>query len=80
VDERVVDGAVNKVADLVLASSVASSTVDERVIDRAVNAVADLVEGGGAILRRLQTGLVQHYILAVALGIFLIASLYLIFQ
>jgi hypothetical protein len=31
-------------------------------------------------LRRLHTGVVQHYILALALGIFVIAILYLTFQ
>jgi NADH:ubiquinone oxidoreductase subunit 5 (subunit L)/multisubunit Na+/H+ antiporter MnhA subunit len=79
VDERVVDGAVNGVAHLVLGASATSSTVDERVVDGAVNGVATLALGASATSRRLHTGVVQHYILALALGIFVIAILYLLF-
>ena len=54
--------------------------MDGKVIDGAVNKVVHLVLGASATLRRLHTGVVQHYILALALGIFVIAILYLIFQ
>ncbi|MGH7411222.1 MAG: proton-conducting transporter membrane subunit, partial [Candidatus Methylomirabilis sp.] len=79
-DGKVIDGAVNKVVHLVLAASASSSQVDERVVDGAVDKVAHLVQAASATLRRLHTGVVQHYILALALGIFVIAILYLIFQ
>jgi NADH-quinone oxidoreductase subunit L len=78
-DGKVIDGAVNGVAHLVLGASATSSTVDERVVDGAVNGVAHLVLGASATSRRLHTGVVQHYILALALGIFVIAILYLLF-
>jgi NADH:ubiquinone oxidoreductase subunit 5 (subunit L)/multisubunit Na+/H+ antiporter MnhA subunit len=79
-DGKVIDGAVNKVARLVLGASATSSQVDERAVDGAVNKVAHLVQAASATLRRLHTGVVQHYILALALGIFVIAILYLTFQ
>jgi NADH:ubiquinone oxidoreductase subunit 5 (subunit L)/multisubunit Na+/H+ antiporter MnhA subunit len=80
VDERVLDGAVNKVADLVLRSSVTSSRVDRTVVDGAVNKVADIIQGWSSSWRRVQTGMLQHYLLAMAWGILLIAGLYLIFR
>jgi NADH-quinone oxidoreductase subunit L len=73
VDDTVVDGAVNKVADLVLYTSAISSKVDDTVVDGAVNKVADLVLRASATWRRLQTGLVQNYLLAMAVGILVIA-------
>jgi NADH:ubiquinone oxidoreductase subunit 5 (subunit L)/multisubunit Na+/H+ antiporter MnhA subunit len=73
VDDTVVDGAVNKVADLVLRASAISSKVDDTVVDGAVNKVADLVLRASATWRRLQTGLVQNYLLAMAVGILVIA-------
>ena len=54
--------------------------LDGKVIDGAVNGVATLALGASATSRRLHTGVVQHYILALALGIFVIAILYLLFN
>jgi NADH-quinone oxidoreductase subunit L len=42
---------------------------DQKVVDGLVNGVAGLVRGGGGRLRRVQTGFVQGYALAVALGL-----------
>jgi NADH-quinone oxidoreductase subunit L len=78
-DRKVVDGAVNGIAELVLGASATSSQVDERVVDGAVNRVAALVLGTSATFRRLHTGVVQQYILALALGIVLIAMFYFMF-
>ncbi len=79
-DEKVIDGAVNRVADIVVGSGSSFSVVDEKVIDGAVNKVADLNQGLARILRRLQTGLIHNYLLVMALGIFLVASLFMIFR
>jgi hypothetical protein len=44
-----------------------------------VNAIADLIQGGSQTFRRIQTGLLQNYLLAMAMGIFVIVSLYYFF-
>jgi NADH-quinone oxidoreductase subunit L len=42
--------------------------IDTRVVDGAVNGVATLVRNGGGQLRRLQTGYVRNYALAISAG------------
>jgi NADH-quinone oxidoreductase subunit L len=78
IDEKIVDGAVNTVADVVLSASVTSARTDRSLVDGAVNRISDLVCGAGAVLRRLQTGAIQNYLLAMVFGIFVIAVLFLI--
>ena len=51
---------------------------DREIIDGAVNGIASSVGSIGEVFRRLQTGLVQNYVLAVSLGVIAILS-YLIF-
>jgi NADH-quinone oxidoreductase subunit L len=52
-----------------------SATVfDNRVIDGAVNGTATLVRGSGARLRRVQTGYVRNYALAIATGAALVLA------
>jgi NADH-quinone oxidoreductase subunit L len=46
-----------------------ATVVDARVIDGAVNGVAALVRGAGSGVRRLQTGYVRNYALAISLGL-----------
>jgi NADH-quinone oxidoreductase subunit L len=69
VDARVVDGVVNGSSWLTMRLSVVSSWNDMKIVDGLVNAIADLIQGGSGTLRRLQTGAIQNYILAMALGI-----------
>jgi NADH:ubiquinone oxidoreductase subunit 5 (subunit L)/multisubunit Na+/H+ antiporter MnhA subunit len=80
VDQTVVDGAVNGIGDFVLGWSAISSKVDVDVVDAAVDGLADLNQRLSEILRRVQTGLIQNYLLAMALGIVLIAGFFVIFQ
>jgi len=80
VDEKVVDGAVNAVADVILGASTTSARADRTLVDGAVNRIADLVLWAGAVLRRLQTGVIQNYLLAMVVGIFVIAVLFLMFR
>jgi NADH-quinone oxidoreductase subunit L len=47
---------------------------DARVVDGAVNGVAALVRGGGSRLRRVQTGYVRNYALAVAAGVVVVLA------
>ena len=48
-----------------------------RIVDGAVNGVGSLVDGGGWLLRRLQTGSVRAYASSVFLGVVLILGYYL---
>ncbi len=47
---------------------------DQKVIDGAVNGVADFIAGFGGRLRRLQTGFVQGYALAIGVGVLLLVT------
>ena len=53
--------------------------VDNGIIDGIVNGVAALIRFIGGLLRRLQTGLVQAYIISMVLGIVLFLAYYLFF-
>jgi NADH-quinone oxidoreductase subunit L len=79
VDERVVDGIVNAFATFTRLYSNWSGFLDRLVVDGSVNGVAVLVQSGARAFRLLQTGLVQNYLLVMALGVFVFATLYLIF-
>jgi NADH-quinone oxidoreductase subunit L len=45
-----------------------ADVIDAEVIDGAVNGVGTLVRAGGSSLRKVQSGFVRNYALAVALG------------
>ena len=47
------------------------------MVDGAVNGVAELTQGGARAFRLVQTGLVQNYLLIMALGVFVFATVYL---
>jgi NADH-quinone oxidoreductase subunit L len=49
------------------------------VVDGSINGVAVLVQSGARAFRLLQTGVVQNYLLIMAVGVFVFATLYLIF-
>ena len=53
--------------------------VDNGIIDGIVNGAAALIRFIGGLLRRLQTGLVQAYIISMVLGIVLFLAYYLFF-
>ncbi len=77
VDSRVVDGAVNGSSWLTVRLSLLSAWNDLKIVDGLVNAIADVIQGGSLSLRRLQTGVIQNYILAMALGILGMVVIYL---
>jgi NADH-quinone oxidoreductase subunit L len=79
VDAKAVDGAVNGAGWLTVALSHLSAKFDFRGVDGLVNAIADLIQGGSQAFRRIQTGVLQNYLLAMAMGIFVIVSLYYFF-
>ncbi len=76
-DERVVDGLVNASAAATRISAWLSGQVDIHIVDRIVNLTAEIVGFFSAVLRRLQTGLVQSYVLFLVVGIVLVVTLYL---
>jgi len=79
VDAKGVDGAVNGASAFTVFMSQVSAKFDFRGVDGLVNAIADLIQGGSQAFRRIQTGLLQNYLLAMAMGIFVIVSLYYFF-
>ena len=78
VDENVVDGAVNGTAEVTMRVSNVSDWNDIKIVDGAVNRIADIIQGCSGTWRYVQTGLVHNYLMAMALGIFLIVSLYMV--
>ena len=68
-DRVVVDGIINLVGYGTAKMSRATGEFDRDVIDGAVNGIAVLFKSGGAVLRRLQTGYVQSYVLALFLTV-----------
>jgi len=77
-DAWVVDGLVNGVRHLtVVALGYGSNLFDKYVVDGAVNGVAWSARGGSMMFRRVQSGLVQNYLLIMGGGIVLIALVYL---
>jgi NADH-quinone oxidoreductase subunit L len=79
VDARGVDGAVDGTSVVTVFLSQLSAKFDFRGVDGLVNRIADLIQGGSEVFRRLQTGVIQNYLLAMAMGIFVIVSLYFFF-
>jgi NADH-quinone oxidoreductase subunit L len=77
VDARVVDGAVNGSSWLTIRLSVVSAWNDLKIVDGLVNAIADVIQSGSGTLRRLQTGAIQNYLLAMTLGILGMVVFYL---
>ena len=76
VDAKGVDGAVNGTSALTVLMSRVSAAFDFRFVDGLVNAVADLIQDGSQAFKRIQTGVIQNYLLAMAMGIFVIVTLY----
>jgi NADH-quinone oxidoreductase subunit L len=61
-----------------LALAMTSWAFDRYVVDGAVNGIASVVSRSSGRLRRVQTGFVANYALAIALGAVLIVGVYLI--
>jgi NADH-quinone oxidoreductase subunit L len=74
-DVRVIDGLVDGAARLVRGSSRASIVFDEEVVDGAVNGIGGLHRLVSRGLRRLQTGYVYNYALAIVIGLVVLMAL-----
>jgi NADH-quinone oxidoreductase subunit L len=51
---------------------------DAKIVDGAVNGLAQLTSGASGVLRYIQTGIVQNYALAIALGVVIVVGLMLL--
>ncbi|GAB4334849.1 MAG: NADH-quinone oxidoreductase subunit L [Candidatus Abyssubacteria bacterium] len=79
-DANIIDGMVNGAAYATRAFSSISILFDGSVIDGLVNLAGKVIEVGSGMLRRLQTGYVQNYALAMAIGIILLLSIYIVLR
>ncbi len=79
-DAHIIDGVVNGAAYCARVASSLSILFDGGVVDGLVNLMGKIVEGGSVVLRRLQTGYVQNYALVMAIGIFLLLSIYVLLR
>jgi NADH-quinone oxidoreductase subunit L len=79
VDAKGVDGAVNGTGWFTVFLSQVSAKFDFHGVDGLVNAIADLIQGGSQTFKRIHTGMIQNYLLAMAMGAFVIVSLYFFF-
>jgi NADH-quinone oxidoreductase subunit L len=78
-DDEVIDGAVNGASHMTLQTSMNSGRFDLYTIDGSVNGVSIVIKVGARVMRLLQTGFVQNYVLAMVLGLFVIVTVYVLF-
>jgi NADH-quinone oxidoreductase subunit L len=74
-DTRVIDGLVDGAAWLTRAVSALSIFFDARVVDGAVNGIGSFHRRFSAGLKKLQTGFVYNYALAIVIGIVIIIAI-----
>ncbi|MBI4549872.1 MAG: NADH-quinone oxidoreductase subunit L [Candidatus Omnitrophica bacterium] len=70
-DQTVVDGVVNQAAVQTVNLSGVKRWIDEKIVDGAVNATGAVTQWASGILRKIQTGLIQNYLLLLVLGFLL---------
>lgn len=75
-DDTVIDGIVNGTAFVTKISSFTSGRFDNVVIDGMVNLLAYITGFGGLVLRKVQTGKVQTYIIFVIFGVIIFFFLF----
>ncbi len=74
-DRRVIDGLVDGAARLARGVSRLAIVFDEGAVDGAVNGIGRAHLSVSSVLRRLQTGRIYNYALAVVLGVVLVIML-----
>jgi NADH-quinone oxidoreductase subunit L len=74
-DRRVVDGLVDGAAGVARGVSRMAIILDERGVDGAVNGVGKVHLSVSSMLRRLQTGRIYNYALAVVVGVVLVITI-----
>jgi NADH-quinone oxidoreductase subunit L len=73
-DLSVIDGAVNGSGRLGVLLSQWKERFDQAVVDRLVNSLASMVLGTGSLLRWIQTGIIQQYLLVVVVSVVVLAA------
>ncbi len=68
-DQKVIDGAVNGTGLITLFTSSIHQWFDKYIVDGIVNLVGQLTQFFSSIVRRLQTGYIQNYLLIVFVGL-----------
>jgi NADH-quinone oxidoreductase subunit L len=74
-DVRVIDGAVNGAGNAGMFLSRWKERFDQAVVDRVVNGLASTVRQAGSLLRWIQTGIIQQYLLVVVVAVIVLASI-----
>jgi len=73
-DQRVIDAAVNGAGRAGVSLSRWKERFDRFVVDRVVNGIAQAVRGVGGLLRWVQTGLIQQYLLVVVIAVAVLST------
>ncbi|MEO2054962.1 MAG: hypothetical protein ABGX83_06680, partial [Nitrospira sp.] len=76
VDTWVFDGLVNASGWATLLESKVSEIFDIHVVDGAVNSISTVLGGSARRLRKLQTGAIQNYMLAMIVGIVVLSVVF----
>ncbi|NTU68491.1 MAG: NADH-quinone oxidoreductase subunit L [Chlorobiaceae bacterium] len=77
-DANIVDGIVNGVATIFRKVAFANAGIDTYVVDGAVNFTAYFVQTTGAVMRKIQTGKVQTYLVMVMVAVLGYFAFYLV--
>jgi NADH-quinone oxidoreductase subunit L len=76
-DTYVVDGLVNAAGKITIVFSAISRWIDVNIVDGLVNFSGWLTGKVGGLLRHVQTGQVQNYLMVMLIGVVLMAAVYL---
>ena len=77
-DSNIVDGIVNGIATLFRKFAFLNGNIDKYVVDGAVNFTAFFVQTSGAVMRKIQTGKVQTYLVMVMVAVLGYFAFYLV--
>jgi NADH-quinone oxidoreductase subunit L len=80
IDTYIIDGTVNAAAWSARVLSSGSILFDNGIVDGLVNLTGQIVEAGSNVLKRVQTGYVQNYALAMAIGMVVLMSIYILLR
>ncbi|RJP18367.1 MAG: NADH-quinone oxidoreductase subunit L [Candidatus Abyssobacteria bacterium SURF_5] len=79
-DAHIIDGIVNGAAYATKAFSSGSMLFDGTVVDGLVNLTGRIVEVASGMMRRVQTGYAHSYALVMAIGTFVLLSIYILLR
>ena len=73
-DQKVVDGLVNSTGKSTVRTGLIQGWIDKNIVDGLVNLVGHITQFASSIMRRVQTGFVQHYILITFVGVLVLIA------